>query len=100
MSFKVKVAGVSEFSDGRLATTAAIERKVYDHSRAVFVIEWDEQDVYSSHSVAAVAGKCLNATVDVEWNGNDESVHVPCFNGYVERATGDRVSGDTYLTLE
>src|SRR5579871_2801264 len=100
MSFKVNVAGVDELSGGRLATEAVIDRKVYDHARAVFVIEWDELNVYSMQSVAMVAAKALNATVDVEWNGNNEEEHVPCFHGYVERATGDRVAGQTYLMLE
>jgi hypothetical protein len=60
MAFKIAVTGVGELSQHQYITEVVIERRIYDHSRATLVMEWEEETIYKDRSTASIAAKTLN----------------------------------------
>ena len=100
MSFQVSVSGADDLTNFQMTTDVTVDRRVYDHSRARITYEWIEDGKHSERQMATLAASVLNCTVEIEWKGYGADDSVSCFQGYVERSSGDRAGGRSNLTLD
>ena len=101
MAFQIKFAGVDDFAKRQFVAEVIIERRIYDHSRARIVLQWNESDRYDQRPTASLAAKLLNCVVGFAV-AKDAYLGetVDCFHGYVERVSGERESVISRMIIE
>lgn len=100
MAFKVNFTGVDALSKRQLVTEVQIDRRIYHHSTARIVLQWDDLKSYDQRQTANIASQLLNVTVDITWEDLDLKQTVECFHGYVEGVSGERTALSSRLIVE
>src|SRR5579883_1404549 len=89
MAFEIVSSDINSLVDRRLVHDVTIERRLYSHSEAVVVIDWDESllegDKKSKglNPTASLGAAMLNSEIQIDWRGDDLGSQVTCFKGYV-----------------
>jgi len=99
MTFQVAISGLEELAGRQLVTEVQIDRRLYDHSTAHIVLRWHEMDGYEDRPAPLLAAKALNCPIDITWKDNDLLEATPCFRGYVQQASAQRLPTLSVLTL-
>jgi len=100
MAFQVTVTGVDELAGRQMMTEVKVERRLYGHSAAHAVIRWQETEGFQDRPAALLAAKCLSCPVEIVWRDNDLAESAPCFRGYVQHASAQRLPALSAPTLE
>lgn len=99
MTFQIAITGVDELAGRQLMTEVQIDRHLYDHSLAHVVMRWQETDGYEDRLAPILAAKALNCPISITWKDNDLVEATPCFRGYVQNASAQRLPAASALTL-
>lgn len=90
---------MDELADRQMMTDVAIDRRLYGHSEAQVVVRRQEEDGFLDRTAALLAAKALSCPVEITWRDGDMAEAAPCFRGYVQHASAQRLPSLSVLTL-
>src|SRR5438477_3810526 len=105
MAFEIVSPEITDLVKRKFVHDVTIERRLYSHSTARVVIDWDETLLEGhkkpkKHSTANLGAAMLNAPIKLRWRGDDLSAGIDCFSGYVEGVSARHTASRSYIALE
>lgn len=105
MAFELISADINALIARKLLHDVIIERRLYSHSEAHVVIDWDELllegDKRSKglQPTATLGATMLDAEVALQWRGTNLQGHAECFRGYVTGVEAKHAATRSYILL-
>jgi hypothetical protein len=105
MAFEILVPAIDALKDRKLVHDVTIVRRLYSHSEARVVIDWDEKllegDKKSAglHPTANLGAALLNSEVTINWRGRDLAPNVECFKGYITGVSASHTGTRSLVTV-
>lgn len=106
MAFELISADINPLIERRILHDVTIERRMYSHSQARVVIDWDEDllegDKKSKglHPTATLGASMLNAQLEIHWRGDDLTPDFVCFQGYVTHVSAQHHATHSSIVLD
>lgn len=107
MPFQIVSKEVNRLLRRQYTTNVTIDRKIYDHSTAKIVLDWDDElregdrvgrrDILPTSELGAAL---LNSEVLIRWCSPDLGKAVDCFRGYISRVTTKQTTTRSYILLD
>ena len=106
MGFELISSDINQLVDRRYLTNVTIHRRLYGHSLARLVIDWDEMLREGDKAdqgidpTANLGAAMLDTDATIRWVGKDQEASVECFAGYVTNVFARRDPTVSRVTLE
>ena len=106
MAFELISPVINGLIERTLLHDVAITRRLYGHSEARVVIDWDEtalegnKAALGQRATAMLGATMLDAEVTLKWRGDDLASNVECFKGYVTGVSARHAATRSYIALE
>ncbi|MEM4203779.1 MAG: phage baseplate assembly protein V [Candidatus Methanomethylicaceae archaeon] len=107
MPFQIVSKEVNSLLRRQYTTHVTIDRKIYDHSTAQIVLDWDDElregvrsgrrDIMPTSELGAAL---LNSDVLIRWCSPDLAKTVDCFRGYIHHVSTRQTSTRSYIVLD
>ncbi len=106
MGFELISSDINGLVNRRYLTDVTIHRRIYGHSQARVVLDWDEhlregdKSEESLHPTADLGASMLDTDVQLTWKGKDLEASTECFGGYVTGVSALRDPTRSRIVLE
>jgi hypothetical protein len=99
MPFELVAPDIGRVLRRQYLTDVLIQRRLYQHSWARLVIDWDEEK-REGEQRSRLGASLLNTEIALRWRGKDLHANVECFRGYVTRVSAHHMTTRSYLVLD
>jgi hypothetical protein len=106
MGFQLNSGVINQLIDRRFLTDVTIHRRLFHHSWARVVIDWDEGPLEGDKPsegltpTADLGAAMLNTDLALNWIGDDQTESTPCFSGYVASVAACREIARSQVVID